>query len=304
MKVTLPLPAQSIIRPLPDKSLFLIVCELVKVRLTSLVVLTTLVGFYMGTTGPLDFQLMFQTVCGTALVACGAAALNQLIEREYDAKMLRTQDRPLPSGRMRPETVRIFGVACALLGLSQLALGANPMSAAIGGITLATYLFIYTPLKRVSWMNTLVGAVPGALPPMIGWAAAQGELTSAGWSLFGIILFWQIPHFLAIAWLYRDEYAKAGFVMLPNVDPTGHRTGRLAVGYTAGLFGVSLLPIVYGMVGATYLFGVAFLSGIFLAQAIQFSRKLQLSDARHLFYWSIIYLPILLILMVLDRGEG
>ncbi len=227
MKVTLPLPAQPITRPVPDKSLFLIVCELVKVRLTSLVVLTTLVGFYMGTTGPLDFQLMFQTVCGTALVACGAAALNQLLEREYDAKMLRTQDRPLPSGRMRPETVRNFGVACALLGLSQLAIGANPMSAAIGAITLATYLFIYTPLKRVSWLNTMVGAVPGALPPMIGWAAAQGELTWAGWSLFGIILFWQIPHFLAIAWLYRDEYAKAGFVMLPNVDPTGNRTARL-----------------------------------------------------------------------------
>jgi protoheme IX farnesyltransferase len=304
MKVTLPLPVQSITRPVPDKSPFLLVCELVKVRLTSLVVLTTLVGFYMGSAGAVDFQLMFHTVCGTALVACGAAALNQLLERDYDAKMLRTQDRPLPSGRMRSDTAGIFGVTCGVLGLSQLALGANLMSAAIGGITFATYLFIYTPLKRVSWLNTLVGAVPGALPPLIGWAAARGELTLAGWSLFGIILFWQIPHFLAIAWLYRDEYAKAGFVMLPNVDPTGTRTARVAVAYTAGLFAVSVLPVVYGMVGATYLFGVTLLGVIFLALAIQFSRKLQLANARNLFYWSIIYLPMVLILMVFDRGNG
>src|ERR1035438_10409436 len=183
---------------------------------------------------------MFHTLAGTALVAAGAAALNQLLECEYDAKMRRTQDRPLPSGRLQPTTVAIFGGACSVAGLVYLALTVNLLTSVVGAVTLISYLFIYTPLKRVTWMNTLVGAIPGALPPLMGWTAARNELSGEGWTLFALLAFWQIPHFMAIAWLYREEYAKAGFVMLPNVDADGSRTAQHAVGNTLALFIVGL----------------------------------------------------------------
>ena len=161
---------------------------------------------------------MFNTLAATALVAAGAAALNQLLEREYDAKMRRTQSRPLPSGRLQPTTVAIFGGVSSVAGLVYLALAVNLLTSVLGAVTLISYLFIYTPLKRVTWLNTAIGAIPGALPPLMGWTAARNELSGEGWALFAILAFWQIPHFFAIAWMYRDEYAKAGFVMLPNVD--------------------------------------------------------------------------------------
>ena len=213
---------------------------MVKARLTTLVLLTTFVGFYMGGRGAMNFALMFHALAGTALVAAGAAALNQLLEREYDAKMRRTQNRPLPSGRLEPATVMIFGGVCATAGLLYLALAVNLLTSVIGAVTLVSYLFIYTPLKRVTWLNTAVGAVPGALPPVMGWTAARGELSGEGWALFAILAFWQMPHFFSIAWIYRDEYAKAGFKMLPVVDPDGCRTGQQAVSHALALLFVSL----------------------------------------------------------------
>jgi protoheme IX farnesyltransferase len=259
------------------------------------------VGFYLGTIGSVDFVLMLHTVLGTALVACGASALNQLWEREHDAKMRRTETRPLPSGRLTPESVLIFGGACSIFGLAYLALAVNTLTALLAAVTLVSYVFIYTPLKRVTWLNTAVGAVPGALPPLMGWTAARNELAGEGWALFAILFFWQIPHFLAIAWMYRDEYAKAGFVMLPNVDPDGFRTARQAISHTLGLLMVSLLPFLFQMTGRLYLFGALTLGIGFIVCAILFARDLSLRRARALFFASILYLPLLMGLMVLDK---
>lgn len=294
--------AQSITEVIPaEKSWFAVYSDLVKARLTVLVLLTTLVGFYLGFRGPVNYLLMFHTLLGTGLVAGGAAALNQLLEREHDAKMRRTKDRPLPSGRLQPATVMVFGGVCACAGLLYLALGVNLTTSVIGAVSLLSYLFIYTPLKRVTWLNTAVGAIPGALPPLMGWTAARGELTGEGWTLFAILAFWQLPHFLAIAWIYRDEYAKAGFVMLPVIDPDGHRTARQAVSHTLGLLPISLCPFLFGMTGPVYLVGALVLGLAFLWFAIQFARQLTVVRARQLFYVSILYLPLLLSVMVWDK---
>jgi len=284
-----------------EKSWSAVFADLVKARLTTLVLLTTLVGFYLGWNGVMNFVLMFNTLAATALVAAGASALNQWLERDYDAKMRRTQTRPLPSGRLQPATVAIFGGVCSVAGLIYLALAVNLLTSVIGAVTLVSYLFIYTPLKRVTWLNTAIGAVPGALPPLMGWTAARGELSSEGWALFAILFFWQLPHFFAIAWIYKDEYAKAGFKMLPGIDPDGQRTAQQAVSNTLALLAVSLFPFVFKMAGTLYLAGALVLGAGFLWGAIQFSRQLTLARARQLFFASIIYLPLLLALMVWDK---
>lgn len=275
--------------------------DLIKARLTLLVLLTTLVGFYLGSRGPASYWLMLHTVLGTALVAGGAAALNQLLEREHDALMRRTRNRPLPSGRLQPATVMVFGGVCACAGLLYLALAVNLVTSVIGAVSLLSYLFIYTPLKRMTWLNTAVGAIPGGLPPLMGWTAARGQLSIEGWALFAILAFWQLPHFLAIAWIYRDEYEKAGFKMLPAVDPQGHRTSRQAVGHTLGLLSVSLCPFLFGLTGPVYLAGALALGLAFLWFAVQFARQLTESRARQFFFASIVYLPLLLTVMVLDK---
>jgi protoheme IX farnesyltransferase len=276
--------------------------DLVKARLTLLVLLTTLVGFYIGFRGPMDYALMFHALLGTALVASGAAALNQLLEREFDARMRRTASRPLPSGRLQPVTVMLFGGVCSLVGTLYLALLVNPLTSVLGAVSLVSYLFIYTPLKRVTWWNTAVGAIPGAMPPLMGWAAARGELSGGGWVLFAILAFWQLPHFFAIAWIYRDEYAKAGFQMLPNVDPDGSRTAQQAVSHTLGLLPVSLCPFLFQMAGPIYLAAALVLGAGYLACAIRFARRLDLPSARGLFLASILYLPLLLIALVADKA--
>src|SRR5882757_6471839 len=273
-----------------EKSWPAVFADLVKARLTTLVLLTTAVGFYIGEQGAMNFILMFNTLAATALVAAGASALNQWLERDYDAKMRRTQSRPLPSGRLQPATVAIFGGVCSVAGLIYLALAVNLLTSVIGAVTLVSYLFIYTPLKRVTWLNTAIGAVPGALPPLMGWTAARGELSSEGWALFAILFFWQLPHFLAIAWIYRDEYAKAGFQMLPIVDPDGHRTARQAVSHTLGLLPISLCPFLFKLTGTIYLVGALALGIVFIWFAIQFARHLTIPRARQLFYVSILYL--------------
>jgi heme o synthase len=277
--------------------------DLIKARLTTLVLLTTVVGFYLGGRGSLDLALMVHTLAGTALLAAGAAALNQFLEREYDAKMSRTASRPLPSGWMQPMTAMLFGGVCAVAGLVYLALLVNSLTAALGAISLTSYLFIYTPLKRVTWLNTVVGAIPGGLPPLMGWAAARGELSGGGWALFVILAFWQLPHFLAIAWIYRDEYAKAGFQMLPNVDPDGSRTAQQSVCHTLGLVAVSLCPFLFGLTGPVYLAGAVVLGGGFFGCAVRFARELSVSRARQMFFASIVYLPLLLALLVFDKAK-
>lgn len=284
-----------------EKSWASLLCELTKARLTSLALFTTFIGFYLGSGAGLDFVLMFHALFGTALVAGGAAALNQYLEREEDAKMPRTENRPLPSRRMQPEMALAFGSGCASVGLIYLALLVNMMTSLLGAVTLVMYLFLYTPLKRVTSLNTVIGAIPGALPPLMGWTAARGEITLEGWSLFVILFFWQLPHFLAIAWIYREEYRKAGFAMLPVFDATGERTGRQAVCYTLALLNVSLAPFLFNVAGVVYLAGGLLLGLSFIACALRFSRRLTETSARQLFLMSIIYLPLVLALMVIDK---
>jgi heme o synthase len=286
-----------------EKSLVAVFADLVKARLTTLVLLTTAVGFYIGWHGAMNYILFFNTLAGTAFVAAGAAALNQLLEREYDAKMRRTQDRPLPSGRLQPATVAIFGGVTSVAGLVYLAVAVNMLTSVLGAITLISYIFIYTPLKRVTWLNTAIGAIPGALPPLMGWTAARNCLGGEGWALFAILAFWQIPHFFAIAWMYRDEYAKAGFVMLPNIEAGGWRTAQQTVSHTLALFIVSLVPFLFKMAGVMYLAGAVVLGAAFLLCAIQFSRQLNLMRARQLFLASILYLPLLLSILCLDKTK-
>ena len=284
-----------------EKSWVAVYADLIKARLTFLVVLTTLVGFYLGAPGHVDYLLMLHAVLGTAMVASGAAALNQLLEREHDAKMRRTKNRPLPSGRLQPTTVMVFGGICACAGLLYLALAVNLTTSVIGAISLLSYVFIYTPLKRLTWLNTAVGAVPGALPPLMGWTAARGQLSLEGWALFAILAFWQLPHFLAIAWMYREEYEKAGFKMLPVIDPQGVRTGRQAISHTLGLLPVSLCPFLFHLTGLFYLVAALALGLVFLWFAVQFARYMTIPRARQLFFFSILYLPLLLVMMVLDK---
>ena len=284
-----------------EKGWTAVFADLTKARLTALVLLTTLVGFYLGWRGPMDYLLMFNALAATALVASGASALNQLLEREYDAKMRRTQNRPLPSGRLQPTTVMLFGGITSVAGLVYLALAVNLLTSVLGAVTLISYVFIYTPLKRVTWVNTLVGAIPGALPPLMGWTAARNELSGEGWALFAILAFWQLPHFFAIAWMYRDEYARAGFVMLPNVDTNGSRTAQQSVSNTLALLLASLFPFVWHISGQFYLVSAIVLGAGFLFCAIRFARQMTHARARQLFLASIIYLPLLLAALVLDK---
>jgi heme o synthase len=275
--------------------------ELIKARLTSLVVLTTAAGFYAGWRGAMDWALMFHTVCGTALVASGAAALNQLLERDHDACMRRTESRPLPSGRLTPEAALLVGGALSAAGLIYLASAVNLLTSVLGAITWILYLWVYTPLKRITTLNTAIGAIPGALPPLMGWTAARNEISPEGWALFAILFFWQLPHFLAIAWIYKEDYKRGGFMMLPVMDPDGRKTSSHALSHTLGLLAVSLSPFVFRVAGVFYLGAALVLGIIFLAAAIRFARSLSISGARALFFVSIIYLPLLLTAMALDK---
>lgn len=287
--------------PVAEKGIVSVFSDLFKARLTTLVLLTTLVGFYLGTRGNMDYWLMLHTLLGTGMLAAGAAALNQLIEREHDAKMERTETRPLPSGRLAPATVLVVGGAISAGGMIYLAFAVNYLTSLLGAVTLLSYLFVYTPLKRITPFNTIIGAVPGALPPLMGWTAVRGEVSAGGWALFAILFFWQLPHFLAIAWIYRDEYAKAGYAMLPMVDATGQRTGRQAVSHTLGLLTMSFFPVALGLVGTMYCVAGVVLGLAFLALAIHFANKLTERSARLLFFASIIYLPLMLGMMVFDK---
>ena len=275
---------------------------LAKPRLNLLVVASALAGYVMAGGEMLDAIRVICTVAGTALVAGGASALNQVIERVPDSLMRRTRMRPMPDGRLQPFEGVAFGTTLVLAGLALLAAGVNLLSAAVALTTLLTYALIYTPLKRRTSFATVIGAIPGALPPVIGWAAARDSLSQGAWVLFAIVFLWQLPHFLAIAWMYREDYGRAGFPMLPVIEPDGRSTARQAVFYCAALLPVSLAPTLLGMASTVYFFSALGLGLLFLTLTLKFARTRAVADARRLFFGSIIYLPILWILMIAGRA--
>jgi protoheme IX farnesyltransferase len=275
--------------------------QLVKARLTLLVLLTTAVGFYLAAERPIDFFQFFHTVFGTAMTAASAAALNQWWERRADALMDRTKTRPIPAGRMRAGDAFAIGLVLAVAGLVYLAIACNALTTMLAGLTIVLYIFAYTPLKRVSTTNTLVGAIPGAIPPLIGWAAARGELNAGAWSLFAILFFWQMPHFFALAWMYRADYARAGFQMISSGDETGARSSSQSVLFCMLLLIAGGVPGYLGVTNAIYV-PIAFaLGGAFIALAMQFQQKRTPGAARALFIASIIYLPLLLLALVVTK---
>jgi protoheme IX farnesyltransferase len=276
--------------------------ELVKARLTSLVLLTTAVGFYLGSGASVDYAALFRVVFGTAAAAAGAAALNQWWERKSDALMHRTRMRPVPAGRMRPAEALALGLALSVFGVAYLALASNALSAVLAAITITIYIFGYTPLKRASTANTIVGAIPGAIPPVIGWAAARGVVDAGAWSLFAILLLWQLPHFFAIAWMYREDYSRAGFRMISSDDLSGERSASQSVFFCILLLILGGLPAFVGVVTFTYLPIQLALSGLFIGVAMQFLKLRTPSAARALFITSIVYLPLLLVGLVLTKS--
>jgi heme o synthase len=275
--------------------------ELTKPRLNLLVVVTSAGGFYLASPGGPSLPGIAAASVGTALVAGGAAVLNQVAERDTDALMDRTRSRPLPSDRVTPEDARWFGAALAAAGVLLLGAATTVLAALLALATIIIYLAIYTPLKRRSPLSTLVGAVPGALPSLIGWTAARGTPTAGGWALFAIVFLWQIPHFMAIAWMYRDDYRKARFPMLPVIEPEGRRTGRQAVLYALALIPVSLTPTLAGVAGDVY-FWIALVLGVLLfGLAIRFWSLRSDAAARRLFFGTICYLPLIWAAMIFDH---
>ncbi len=276
--------------------------ELTKPRLTFLAVLTSLLGFFFATPlASFNTGMLLTIFSGTALVGAGSGALNQWMEREADCRMDRTKHRPLPSKLLSPRSALVFGIGLSIAGLLILFLGANPLAGLLAALTLGSYLFIYTPMKSVSPLCTLAGAIPGAIPPLIGWAAVRNSIGIEAWILFSILFLWQLPHFLAIAWAYREDYAKADFKMLPIVDPDGDLTGRQIVLYLLALIPVSLLPAAFGLAGWLY-FLTALISGLtFLGFGLATARTRSNVSARRLFLASIMYLPVILMTMTLDK---
>jgi heme o synthase len=276
--------------------------ELVKARLTLLVLLTTAVGFYLGSETPIDYRSLFNTVFGTAAAAAGAAALNQWWERRADALMRRTRTRPIPAGRMPPLQALALGAALSIFGVVYLAIVCNALSAALAAITIAIYIFAYTPLKRASTANTAVGAIPGAIPPMIGWAAARGDIGAGAWSLFLIVFLWQLPHFFAIAWMCREDYSRAGFRMISSDDSSGERSASQSVFFCILLLILAGLPAFVGIVTYAYEAIELLLGALFVLVAMRFLRLRTQSAARLLFIASIVYLPLLLAALVLTKS--
>lgn len=274
---------------------------LAKARLNSLVVVTAAAGYYLSAGSRFDFVTFLHLVIGTAFVAGGAAAFNQTYERDTDAMMRRTRLRPLPDGRIQPAESLLFASVLAAAGTIELALWTTWLATGLAVLTLVFYAAVYTPMKRRTSLATLVGAIPGALPPMIGWAAGQQALPLEAWALFSILFLWQMPHFLALAWMYREDFARAGFPLLPVIEPDGRSTGRQTIMYAAALVPVSLIPCVSGLAGGLY-FGVALLlGGGLVALAVRFALTRTSLSARRLFFGSIAYLPLLLGMMIVSH---
>ena len=275
--------------------------ELIKPRLVVMILITTAAGFYLGAQQTVDWLLCLHTLIGSGLTAAGVLGLNQYLERDVDAQMKRTQERPLPGGRMNPLEALIVGAVLTASGMLYLVFIVNPLSGFVISLIVVSYLFLYTPLKRKTSLCTLIGAVPGALPPVVGWVAARGTLTGEAWVLFAILFLWQLPHSLAIAYIYREDYANAGFRLLPVVHPDGASTCRQIVINCVALLGIGLLPALYNVAGSIYFF-TALVSGVvFLAFGIYLARTRTMKAARYLLYASLLYLPVVFITMALDK---
>jgi len=283
---------------------------LTKPRITWLIMMSAGIGYFFGLPnasswreflGQIHLLSLLNTILGTALIASGTAALNQWFERDADRKMRRTAGRPLPLGRLTPGSALAFGAALSVAGFTELWLGVNLLSGSIGAFTLAMYLFLYTPLKQRTWWSTTVGAIPGAMPPLIGYAAAAGVLTAEAWVLAAILFLWQFPHFYAIAWMYKDDYAQAGIRMLPVVEPDCRSTARQMVLYGIALIPVSLLPVAFGMSGKIYLAGALGLGLWFLYSGVRVATERSVTRARAVLMASVLYLPLIYGLMLFDR---
>ena len=275
--------------------------ELTKPRITFLIVLTSAAGFALASPGQINYGALAGAMFGIALLSSGIATLNQYMERDLDALMRRTADRPLPSGKLLPWEALCFGVGLTVAAEIYLATLVNPLTGVLGLTVIAGYLFAYTPLKTRTTLSTMVGAFPGAVPPLIGWAAARGELSIEAWVLFAILFLWQFPHFLAIAWMYREDYERANILMLPVVEPDGRVTAQQIVVYTVLLLPVSLLPAALGISGRIYLYGAIVLGLLFLYSSLRAAFSKSRQEAKRLLLASVIYLPLLFILMVVDR---
>jgi heme o synthase len=275
--------------------------ELTKPRVTFLVLFAAFVGFYCGKSGPIPFLLLCHTLAGTALVAGGAAAFNMYLERKLDARMKRTALRPLASGRLPSSSALLFSVVISIGGFLYLFVFVNRLTGLLSAVIFAGYLFLYTPLKRKTWLCTLVGAVPGALPIVMGWTGANANLSPGAWTLFAIVFLWQLPHFYSIGWMYREEYARAGLPVLSVIDYSGQRTGRQALGSIFLLAIVTTIPFFLHLAGVIYLCGAIGFGMIFLALGFHFAHLRNRPAARRLFMFSAVYLPALLLLLLLDK---
>lgn len=280
---------------------FLDFVELTKARIGVFVVISTAVGYVLASPAGIDLIRLIHTLLATFLVSSGVCALNHYLERDYDARMVRTADRPLPAGRLQPEKAFILGVTMLAVGLVYLAGWVNVATALVGVATAVVYLVAYTPLKRITVHNTLVGAVSGALPPVGGWTAAQGELSLGAVVLFGIMFLWQFPHFYSIAWMYRDDYARGGYRMLAVEDEHGDRTAHQMVVYSLALLPCSLMPALMGLSGTIYFVIALALSGLLVWSSLAFARDRTIQRARHLLRSTLLYLPVLWLALVADR---
>ena len=274
---------------------------LTKPRLNSLVVITTAVGFYLASNGQVDVAVLLHTVIGSALVAGGAAAFNQVAERDLDESMERTRHRPLPGKRIRLSEARIFATALTATGVTELILVTNWLTMVIALVTLVSYVLIYTPLKRLTPWATPIGAIPGALPPMIGWTAARGEISVEAWVLFGIVFCWQLPHFYALAWMYREDFKRANIPLVAVQDTNGVRTSTHVLVCTAALLLISFAPALVELGGSLYIVGALIIGSIFLVLAVRFALDQTIVRARLLFFWSLVYLPVLWGLLMVEH---
>ncbi len=276
--------------------------ELSKARIVLMVLLTAAAGFAIAGRGQFDWLLFFHAMVGTALIAGGTNALNQFAERDLDARMNRTRHRPLPDGRITPGAALTFSVSISIMGALYLAVLVNPLTSILGVLTLGSYLFIYTPLKRKTNLSTIVGAVPGAIPPMMGWAAATNSIEFGAWVLFAILFLWQLPHFLAIGWLYREDYERAGFSILSVTDRSGRISGQQALVWSLVLVPISLLPVLDRIPGPIYAVGAIAAGMLLVVTSIGFARLPSMRSARQLFLASIVYLPVIMSLLVVTNA--
>jgi heme o synthase len=296
-----PATVSTISPPLTPSKILLTYLELAKPRILVMIILTAMAGYGLALRGEVSYRLLWHMSWGIMLLGAGVAALNQFFERETDRAMRRTENRPLPTGRVTAKNALYFGGLTSLFGLGHLAVFINPLTALLGLFTLISYVFIYTPLKRRSSLSTVVGAFPGAMPPLLGWATARGELDITAITLFLIMLLWQFPHFLAIAWMYREDYARAGIRMLPVIESSGQATSRQILLYSLALIPVSLLPTLLGLAGLIYFIGALLLGIGYFYVSVQTALQRTGQQAKRLLQVSILYLPLLFILMLLDK---